>query len=72
MMVYVLLKIDDYDRAEVLGVFVSNEKAKEYAQKQEPDRPFPWRDNGDASYVPTGLYTGPMYTYDITAYEIWG
>lgn len=71
MIVYVLVQGDSYDRAEVLGVFATNEAARRDAEQREPKRTFAWEvfDGHDVAFSGR-LGKGPLYTYDVEVHEV--
>jgi len=70
MNVYVLTRNDEHDRTEVLGVFASEETAKQAAEAREPARTFSWSRFGDEVFVTASPFTGPNYNYDVVTFKV--
>jgi hypothetical protein len=69
--VFVLSKVDSYDRSEIIGVFVTLEVAKTIAEAEEPGRHFHWREDfGSPAICFPALFEGPVYQYDIEEFEV--
>jgi hypothetical protein len=71
MKVYVLTKDDNWDCAEIIGVFKTIEKAKEFAEKEEPDKNFRWeQDKLAPQNVTSDLSKGLANSYGIAEFEM--
>jgi hypothetical protein len=72
MQVWVLSKVDSYDRLEILGVFSTVEVAKTIGEAEEPDRIFEWESSfeGNNWTAASRMKPGPVYAYDIEEFEV--
>ena len=72
--VFILQRDDTWGENEIVGVFVSLELAKEFAEKEEPLREFSWKEAADgfvAFYWALSANTkGPIYTYSVMPFEV--
>lgn len=70
MTVYVLVRVDDYDRSEVLGVFATDDAAKRAAEQAEPDRKFTWTVMDGHPYASDFGHKGPLYAYSVEPFDV--
>lgn len=71
MIVYVLSKYNSWELLKILGVFEDIDKAKQFANDQEPDKDYSWAELSSSNrFFDPKLFTGPVYRYDIDEFEV--
>ena len=70
LLVYVLIGSNHFKHSEALTVQLDISKAKQIAERLEPDKPFKWRDFEHGAYIEGGHLDGPRYSYSIEPFEV--